>query len=182
MRTSTTGLTLLEVVVSVSILVVVVSSLSFLFTSMTDVSAEVTSTLDAEMECARALEVLYEDLQATDSLGTGELGRRHCTVTSVHAKADGLVYRKVEGFVSDADADTVRPVFGGWYKVHIDNDGHLTRHSEEGAEVIAARASAVQFSITPKGLIAIELTTHAGRDDARVEATGTLYVLPENLD
>ncbi len=179
----TAGLTLLEVVVSVSVLIVVLSSLSFLFTSMTDVSAEVTGTLDAEMQCARALEVLFEDLQATDSLGTDDVGQRHCEVrSSAEGTDDILVYRKIEGFASDAGSDTVEPVFGGWYTVSVDDNGNLVRSHDAGVDIIAARTSAVRFSITTRGLVTIDLTTQAGREDALVEATRALYVLPENLN
>ena len=180
-RTSRHGVTLLELMVAVAVLLIVGSSVTHLFSSMTNVGREVGGHLEAQKENHRALKMLLEDLQMVDSLGTDELG---VPMVQVFDQAPGvaniLVYRMVEGAIADPGNDSVQLVLGPTYRVSVDADGNLIRTDGTTTEMLAARTAFVRFSVTSQGLVEVLLRTWSGIDAGRIEIENRILVKPEN--
>lgn len=174
------GLTILETVIACSLILVILGTLSAVFPVLIDETTNVGTALVAQMEGHKLRLSLLNDLQTTNPLGLDSLGTPYLQVANNTGTNDKLVFRRVEGYTADTANDIVTPVYGTPIEIYINTSGNLVRRQGGTETVVANRVSALQFSVSSRGQIAVAATTFAGRGAGYVQFATTLQVIPRN--
>lgn len=175
------GFTLLEVVVSATVLMVLLGSIGAVFTAMTSGTTEIATALRAQNETHRTRRFLVEDLQMSDTVSTDSLGQPYCQIVDGgNGPNSKLIVRKVEDYEVSTSEGRVTPVFGSPISYYVSPEGRLVRE-QNGTEVtVAGHVSAAEFAVSPRGVISIKVSIDSDRHGEHEELVHHLRIFPRN--
>jgi hypothetical protein len=171
----------MEVTIACAVIVILLGAFVTAMLSQTRATDAGVRTLLAKCECDRALLALVEDLQTTNTVEMDQGGQPYVRILSGDdGQGAKMEFRRVEGFIANADDDSVTMRYGTPIRYELTGENQLVRRQDGVERVLANRVASCRFSLTAQGTIECRLVTFSGSGAERVEVVNDIAVTPRN--